>query len=201
MVLSQIELIAVLHPSHRTSVVPLREIDLCSYQTAHEHSVLCLCTKPSHPTTLIGLKVRDNDVCETTWVKDFGHGLAHVFIQRIGPGMDKRRVLVVNEKLIEAHVWIWGIGGDPIDPLSNLIDLGHWNVSFCKHILHWCHRFSRSWSLRSSMPARSASPLHCEICSVQFHTSTSVRYRQRHLIASSHLSRLPLARQLAHQDR
>src|SRR6266849_7354594 len=197
---SQIEHIAVLHPSYRASVVPLREIDRCSYQTAYQHSVLCLCDKPSHPTALIGLEVRDNDVCETTWIKDFGHGLAHVFIQRIGPGVNECRVLVIIEKLIEAHVWLWSIGRDPIDPLSDLIDLSHWNVSFCKQILYWRHRFSCSWS-PPVVGARSASPLHCEMCFIQFHTSTSVRYCQRHLMASSHLSRLLLARQLAHQDR
>src|SRR6266487_4398365 len=100
----KIEYIPVLNALDGTGIIPFRQVDRRTHQATDQHRLPRFCDEATHATAFVGLEVRDDDVVETRRIEDLGHGLTDGLIERTGSCVDEGRMLVLNEKLIEAHV-------------------------------------------------------------------------------------------------
>src|SRR6516162_1908208 len=124
-VLSQIEHIAVLHALERPRVVPLRKIDPRTDQAASQHRLWCLRNEASHSAAFVGFKVRNNDIAEPRGIEHLGNRCTDISVHRESAGVNERRCVIVDQKLIEANPLLGSKGRDAIDAADQMIYACH----------------------------------------------------------------------------
>src|SRR4029077_5941281 len=89
--------------------------------------------KTLHAAAFVAFKVQEDDVSKTTWVEHLPDGLANVTVHGRHPCVNQRRLLVVNQELVEAYRRILGHSRDAINSANDLVNAGHLASSFTEN--------------------------------------------------------------------
>ena len=76
-------------------------------------------------TALVRLEVTETDPAYRRGVDDARHGVPYTGVYALHPGMVEKRLLVLDEKMVELKPDIRRIGRNAIDIRSDLGDVGH----------------------------------------------------------------------------